>query len=62
MPIYSYECQTCKQLVEKLETYSAESVRDCDICGSIKSSRRIISKSSFVLSGPGWAKQSYTKS
>ena len=62
MPIYSYECQLCKQVVEKLESYSAEPVKNCDFCGGIKASHRVISKSSFILSGPGWAKQSYTKS
>lgn len=63
MPLYVYECRVCKQPTEKLELHSAETVRDCDICGSIKSAQRVIAPTSFTLAGAGWYKDSYkTKS
>ncbi|MCI4436181.1 MAG: hypothetical protein JHC33_05145 [Ignisphaera sp.] len=59
--LFEYKCSVCNQTVEKLEHYSAPEVRDCEICGSIKSACRIISRTSFVLDNSGWYKQAYTK-
>jgi putative FmdB family regulatory protein len=61
MPLYEYFCDACKQTTEKLEKYSEQSVRNCEVCGSERSARRVISRTSFALDGSGWYKQAYTK-
>lgn len=59
MPLFVYECKVCKQGVEKLESYTTDTVKDCDICGSTKSAYRVIARTSFTLAGSGWCKDSY---
>lgn len=61
MPLYEYFCDNCRQTTEKLEAYSEQSVKNCDICGSIKSAYKVISRTSFTLDSSGWYKQAYTK-
>lgn len=61
MACFEYKCDRCNQVTEKLEHYSAPTVRDCDVCGSKDSAHRILSQSSFSLDGSGWYKQSYSK-
>lgn len=59
--VYEYQCPTCKKVRE---------VRDgiidakylllyCKECDRMKRMNRIISRSSFILKGNGWAKDGY---
>lgn len=57
MPIYEYECKSCKTRFEKLMGIR-DPQPDCPECGSSES-RRLISRSSFVLKGDGWYKDHY---
>ena len=57
MPIYEYECSSCKTRFEKLMGVRDPNP-DCPACGN-KDSRRLISRSSFVLKGDGWYRDHY---
>jgi len=58
--------QSAKDWLKKmgLETPSDESRKNaamvCPMCGK-PCGERVISKTSFILKGPGWAKDGYTK-
>jgi putative FmdB family regulatory protein len=58
MPLYEYECKTCKTYVEKLQGFNAKAP-NCEKCE--EKMRRKISQSSFALKGGGWYKDGYTK-
>jgi putative FmdB family regulatory protein len=59
MPIYEFKCEKCG---EEFETMSKVSDRDSSPeCKKCKGpTKRKISKTSFVLSGGGWAKDGYS--
>ncbi len=58
MPLYEFKCRKCSSIYEKLQTFEAEAPR----CASDdEKTDRIVSRSSFVLKGPGWYKDGYTK-
>jgi len=62
MPLFDRKYTACNQITEHLERSAETSDKDCVICGSKNTSQRIITKTSFVLSGSGWYKDSYSKS
>jgi len=55
MPIYEFKCK-CGNEKEELVKMGTDSIR-CDECG--KDMVKIISRSSFVLRGTGWAFDNY---
>lgn len=57
MPIYEYVCELCGEFEEFQK--NTNPLKECPKCG--KEIKKIISKSSFHLSGRGWAKDGYTK-
>ena len=58
MPIYEYECQSCRQVIEKWQRITEEPVDACPKCsGSLK---KLISRSSFHLKGGGWFADGYS--
>jgi predicted nucleic acid-binding Zn ribbon protein len=70
MPIYTYECQDCGFPTECREIYGKETVKfmQCKNCSedypkgkTYSKFKRVISKSSFILRGEGWAKDMYNK-
>ena len=57
MPIYEYECQACKNVIEKWQSLSDQPLNTCPTCaGTMK---KIISQSSFQLKGGGWYADGY---
>jgi len=57
MPIYEYQCQTCKNIVEAWQSLSDEPLSVCPECaGEMK---KLISASSFHLKGGGWYADGY---
>jgi len=58
--LFEYKCDNCKQITEKLEHYTAPTVRDCEFCGQKNTSHRVFSKTSFSLDNSGWYKESYS--
>lgn len=58
MPIYEYECQSCKEVIEIWQSLSDDQVTACPSCeGELK---KIISMSSFQLKGGGWFADGYS--
>ena len=58
MPIYEYECETCAHVFEKTQKGYEEKQPNCPVCG--KKSRRLVSGTTFVLKGGGWAESGYS--
>jgi len=58
MPIYEYECQECRKVVEVWQNISEEPMTSCPECsGGMK---KLISSSSFQLKGGGWFSDGYS--
>ena len=60
MPIYEYECQTCKKHFEYTQGIKEPKKEACEECGGPL--ERLISPSGFVLKGGGWYKDLYSSS
>lgn len=62
MPIYEYECPSCKSIREEMIKFKdANNVKllNCDTCNKEVNMKKVISLSSFKLEGRGWAKDGY---
>ena len=59
MPVYEYECQSCKEITETWQGISDEPLSCCPNCqGPVK---KIISVSTFALKGGGWYADGYNR-
>jgi putative FmdB family regulatory protein len=57
MPIYEYQCESCKDVIEKWQSLSDKPLTTCPSCaGAMK---KLISRSSFQLKGGGWYADGY---
>ncbi|MEW6265808.1 MAG: FmdB family zinc ribbon protein [Thermodesulfobacteriota bacterium] len=59
MPIYEYQCQSCRQVTEKLQKISDAPLRKCPECGGRMS--KLMSMNTFHLKGSGWYVTDYSK-
>jgi putative FmdB family regulatory protein len=59
MPIYEYECEKCGQISEELQGFNDPPLKKCKHCKS--KVHRLISLSSFQLTGTGWYATDYAK-
>lgn len=58
MPIYEYQCESCKDVIEKWQSLSDKPLTTCPSCsGAMK---KLISMSSFQLKGGGWYADGYS--
>jgi putative FmdB family regulatory protein len=60
MPIYQYECKSCKHTVDVLQKFSDEHLKFCPQCQK-PDFERLISVGNFHLKGRGWFKTGYSK-
>jgi putative FmdB family regulatory protein len=61
MPIYEYTCPQCNNKFEVFcKIKDIKSSKECPECKN-KKCKKIISNSSFILSGTGWARDNYNK-
>jgi len=60
MPIYEYECKKCGAVFEEIQSFSDKPLKKCKICKKGKV-EKLISLSSFQLSGSGWYSTDYAK-
>jgi len=59
MPIYEYECKKCGRISEELQSFSDPPLKKCKHCkGKLE---KLISLSSFQLTGTGWYSTDYVK-
>lgn len=61
MPIYEYKCQDteCLHEWEDIQNMSDESTKICPLCKK-ETAMRLISSTSFILNGGGWASSGYS--
>ena len=58
MPIYEYQCESCKQVTEAWQSLADAPLTTCQSCaGTLK---KLISMSSFHLKGGGWYADGYS--
>jgi len=57
MPIYEYECKECKNSFSVNQKITDNSIPDCPECKG--ECEKLISKSSFILVGPGFYVNDY---
>jgi len=58
MPVYEYECQSCREITETWQGITDAPLQNCPACaGPVK---KIISMSSFALKGKGWYADGYS--
>ncbi|MBI3535403.1 MAG: zinc ribbon domain-containing protein [Deltaproteobacteria bacterium] len=60
MPMYEYECLTCKKVHEIMQKFSDHPLQECPDCKSPVN--KLISLSSFSLKGSGWYATDYRRS
>ena len=59
MPIYEYECKKCGRITEALQGFNDPPLKKCEHCkGKLE---KLISLSSFQLTGTGWYSTDYVK-
>ncbi len=59
MPIYEYECKKCDKIIEELQGFNDPPLTRCKDCkGKLE---KLISLSSFHLTGTGWYTTDYVK-
>lgn len=60
MPLYTYECKKCHELIEDYyQLITEKDLTRCPACGGTLV--KIMSKCSFILHGSGWAKDGYSE-
>lgn len=59
MPTYEYRCDSCRYEFETEQSIKDDPLKNCPDCRSTDI-KRLISKSSFVLKGSGWAADNYS--
>ena len=59
MPIYEYECESCKHRVEVMQKINDPPLKKCERCG--KKLSRVISASGLMFKGSGWYVTDYSQ-
>lgn len=59
--IYYYECLSCGTVFKQKQRFAAPAYTEqfCTHCGHTCKVRRLICKTSFILKGRSWARDSY---
>ena len=59
MPIYEFECKSCKEIFEKIISIREDSSNiRCPKCSKL--AKKLISRNRFILSGGCWASDGYS--
>lgn len=59
MPVYEYECKSCKKTMERMQRFDDPPLERCEYCGG--EVKKLISNTSFVLKGNGWYITDYAR-
>ncbi len=57
MPIYEYQCQSCEDVVEVIQSFQDPPLTTCEECGG--KMKKLISLAAFHLKGGGWYNDHY---
>lgn len=60
MPLYEYNCESCKKNFEFMQKISETPIKKCPECGGQLA--KLISSPAFHLKGTGWYKTDYASS
>lgn len=61
MPIYEYECNSCKLIFEQIQKISDPPITNCPDCHK-NSVKKLISATQFRLKGSGWYETDFKNS
>jgi len=63
MPIYEWKCMSCGETTEVLQKYSdPPPVCESEECKNSSAGMiKVLGRTSFILKGPGWARDNYSK-
>ena len=59
MPLYEFECASCKKTHEVMQKFSDPPLEKCPDCGGPVS--KLMSRTSFALKGAGWYTTDYKR-
>lgn len=60
MPTYTYECERCKKVYERVQKVTDEPDVVCQECGEPGGVKRVVvAPVGFILNGGGWGKDGY---
>jgi len=59
MPLYEYECQTCRHRFERIQKFSDPPVASCPECGN--EVRKLVSSPAIQFKGSGWYITDYAR-
>lgn len=59
MPLYEYRCESCDQVIEVLQRFSDEPLRECRSCGG--KLERLLSPPGLQFRGTGWYITDYAR-
>lgn len=57
MPLYEYECTSCRRHTEKIQKFSDPEITVCPHCGG--DLKRVITAPAFTMKGGGWYADGY---
>lgn len=57
MPIYTYRCQACKNVLDRRQSYSDDPLTTCESCGG--ELRKVLSAPAIVFKGSGFYNTDY---
>lgn len=58
MPVYEYECASCKGRFDAVQKFSDPVLTECRLC-SASGIRKVLATPAFVLKGSGWYATDY---
>ncbi len=59
MPLYEYRCESCDQVIEVLQKFSDEPLKECRTCGG--KLERLLSPPGLQFKGTGWYITDYAR-
>jgi len=59
VPVYEYQCQSCKRIIEKIQKFSDPPLTKCEKCGGLL--KKILSAPALVFKGSGFYITDYAK-
>jgi len=59
VPLYEYQCKSCKHRFEVIQKFSDKPVKKCPRCG--KAVERLVSSPAIQFKGTGWYVTDYAK-
>lgn len=60
MPIYEYDCETCKSREEIIQKFDEKTPEECPNCHAKGTLKKVVTSSAFHLKGGGWYKDLYS--